>query len=104
MFLKVAPVVCYGSRTAIAKASICTQAIFQHFEILYLTHSICQQNNPDFSAFLDSIGDDAEHLDVDLGHLQHTHSLEHCINFVFSPGDSHESNGVCKTCNFESLQ
>ncbi len=65
--------------------SICTQAIFHNFEILRLTLSICQHNNPHFLEFLDSIGDDIEHPQVDLGHLQHTHSTEHCIEFVFPP-------------------
>ncbi len=57
--------------------------MFSHFEILRLTAPIHQHDDLDFSAFLDSIGDNIGHPDVDLGCLQHTHSPDKCINFIF---------------------
>lgn len=42
-----------------------------------------QRNDPSFSDFLDSIGDDYTHDTVDLGRLQHTSSVEDTIQFVF---------------------
>jgi hypothetical protein len=84
-FRQVAPVVLFGGQTAICKASLRTQAVFQRFEILKLGSSIRQQNDPTFSAFLDTIGDDSEHQTVDLGRLQHTQSTQELIDFVFPP-------------------
>lgn len=83
--IQVAPVVRFGGRTAICKASIRTQAVFSHFEILRLEASIRQRNDPSFSAFLDGIGDDYEHECVDLGRLHHTRSTQELIDFVFPP-------------------
>lgn len=83
--IQVAPVVRFGGRTAICKASLRTQAIFKHFEILKLKVSMRQRNDPTFSVFLDSIGDDFEHDTVDLGRLRHTASVPDTIDFVFPP-------------------
>lgn len=44
-----------------------------------------QRDDPEFSAFLDSIGDDHLHTSVDLGRLRHTHCAQELINFVFLP-------------------
>jgi hypothetical protein len=52
---------------------------------LRLETSIRQQNDPAFSAFLDSIGDDYEHEMVELGRLHHTRSVQELIDFVFPP-------------------
>jgi hypothetical protein len=82
---QVAPVVHFGGCTAICKASICTQLVFHHFEVLKLEPSMCQRTDPAFSPFLDSIGNDHEHNSVDLGHLTHTQSVTDLINFVFPP-------------------
>jgi hypothetical protein len=81
--IQVAPVVRFGGRTAICKASIRTQALFQHFEILELRASMRQRNDPNFSAFLDAIGDDYQHDSVELGRLQHAQSTQGLIDFVF---------------------
>ncbi len=58
-------------------------AVFRHFEILSLTQSLHQRDDPDFSKFLDSIGDNADNSMVDLGRLRHMHSPQECIDFVF---------------------
>ena len=47
--------------------------------------SIRQQNDPAFSTFLDSIGDDYEHETVELGRLHHTRSVQELIEFDFPP-------------------
>jgi hypothetical protein len=78
-------VVRFGGRTAICKASIRTQPIFRHFEVVKIEKSMRQQSDLGFSSFLDSIGDDHLHDSVDLHCLQHTQSIEHFINFVFPP-------------------
>jgi hypothetical protein len=52
---------------------------------LRLETSICQQNDPAFLAFLDSIGNDYEHEMVELGRLHHTRSVQELIDFVFPP-------------------
>jgi hypothetical protein len=44
-----------------------------------------QRMDPDFSSFLDSIGNDHLHDSVDLGRLRHTHSTQKIIDFVFPP-------------------
>jgi hypothetical protein len=82
---KNAPVVRYGGRTAITKASIRTQPIFSHFEILHLdtTTPIRQSTDPDFANFLNNIGDDYLHDTVDLGRLSHCHSVNTVLDFVF---------------------
>jgi hypothetical protein len=83
--LQNAPVVRYGGRTAITKASICTQPIFTHFEIhqLHTPIPICQSSDPDFAKFLNNIGDDYIHDSVDLGRLPHCHSVNTVLDFVF---------------------
>jgi hypothetical protein len=78
-------VVRFGGQIAICKASVRTQEVFLHFEILRLETSIRQQNDLAFSAFLDSIGDDYEHETVDLGRLHHTRSVHELIDFIFPP-------------------
>jgi hypothetical protein len=78
-------VVRFGGRTAIFKASIRTQPVFRHFEVLKLETSMRQGSDPAFSSFLDSIGDDHLHASVDLGRLNHTQSIRELINFVFPP-------------------
>jgi hypothetical protein len=84
-YFQVAPVVRFGGRTAICNASLRTQPVFNHFEILELQSPMRQRGDPSFSSFLDSIGDDHLHDSVDLGRLQHTHSAEEVIDFVFPP-------------------
>jgi PIF1-like helicase len=79
-------VVRLGGRTAITNASIRTQPIFNKFEILRLNTSMRQASDPDFSSFLDSIGDNHLHQSVDLGRLSHTQSMQECFDFVF-PAD-----------------
>jgi hypothetical protein len=49
--------------------------------------SIRQQNDPAFSTFLDSIGDDYEHETVEFGRLHHTRSVQELIEFVFPPAN-----------------
>jgi len=44
-----------------------------------------QASDPEFSQFLDTIGDDSEHDEVDLSRLNHTNLVEDAVNFVFSP-------------------
>jgi hypothetical protein len=44
-----------------------------------------QRNDPNFSAFLDAIGDDYQHGSVDLGRLRHAQSTQELIDFVFPP-------------------
>lgn len=83
--MQVAPVVHFGGRTAICKASIRTQPVFKHFEILRLETSIRQGKNLAFSSFLDSIGDNYIDASVDLGRLNHTQSVQELIDFVFPP-------------------
>jgi ATP-dependent DNA helicase PIF1 len=80
---QVAPVVRFGGRTAICKASLRTQDVFKWFEILRLEVSIRQRNDPEFSKFLDDIGDDVENDFVDLTRLPHTTSITDVIDFVF---------------------
>jgi hypothetical protein len=82
---KNAPVVHYGGRSAITKASIRTQPIFNHFEILQLHASIRQATDPDFANFLNSVGDDFSHDTVDLARFPHSRSLTAVLNFVFPP-------------------
>jgi hypothetical protein len=80
--VQVAPAVRFGGRTAICKASIRTQPVFRHFEILRLETSMRQGNDLAFSSFLDSIRDAYLHGSVDLNHTQ---SVQELINFVFPP-------------------
>lgn len=86
----------FGGRTAICNASVRTQVVFRHFEVLRLEKSIRQQNDPAFSTFLDSIGDDYEHETVELGRLHHTKSVQELIDFVFPPATVSDP-GVCIT-------
>jgi hypothetical protein len=44
-----------------------------------------QRNDPNFSAFLDAIGDDYQHGSVKLGRLRYTQSTQELIDFVFLP-------------------
>jgi hypothetical protein len=81
----VAPVVRFGGRTAICKASLRTQPIFKHFQILRLNVSMRQRNDPNFASFLDAIGDNHDQETVDLGRLRHTESIQTLIDFVFPP-------------------
>jgi hypothetical protein len=80
---QVGPVVRLGGRATIVKASIRTQAVFKHFEILRLTTSIREADDPKFSDFLDAIGDDTINTTVDLGRLAHTQDPVECLDFVF---------------------
>jgi hypothetical protein len=82
---QVAPVVRFGGRTAICKASLRTQAIFNRFEILKLDASIRQRDDMEFSNFLDAIGDDFINDSVDLTRFPHTTSVHDIIDFVFPP-------------------
>jgi hypothetical protein len=50
-YFQVAPVVRFGGRTAICKASLRTQPVFNHFEILELQTSVRQRGDPAFSSF-----------------------------------------------------
>jgi hypothetical protein len=59
--------------------------VFKKFEILRLHTSYRQKDDPEFSNFLDRIGDDHENDAVDLGRLRHTQSIRECIQFVFPP-------------------
>jgi hypothetical protein len=77
------PVVRYGGRAAVVEASLRTQPVFDHFEILSLTQPIRQAGDPEFSDFLDSIGDDYKHDEVDLGRFRHTQSTSDVVRFVF---------------------
>jgi hypothetical protein len=52
---------------------------------LWLEKSIRQQNDPAFSTFLDSIGDDHEHETVELRQLHLRRSVQELIDFVFPP-------------------
>jgi hypothetical protein len=80
-------VVRFGGRTVICNISVRTEVyvVFRHLEVLRLEMSICQQNDPAFSTFLDSIGDDYEHETGELGRLHHTRSVQELIDFVFPP-------------------
>jgi hypothetical protein len=44
-----------------------------------------QRDDPEFSSFLDAIGDDHKQDVVDLGWLHHTQSGQHLIDFGFPP-------------------
>lgn len=93
-FRQVAPVVRYGGRTAISKASIRTQPVFRRFEILRLHVSIRQGSDLAFSAFLDDIGDNVGSDTVDLARLNHTGSFLEALDFVFPP-EIVSQPGVC---------
>lgn len=93
-FRQVGPVVRLGGRKTMVASSIQTQRIFQCFEVLQLTSSIRQASDPQFSALLDSIGDNMENEKVDLGMLSHTQSVLDCLNFVF-PADVVKDSDVC---------
>jgi hypothetical protein len=69
----------------VCKASLRTQSVFRHFEILSLKSLMRQRHDLAFSSFLDDIGDDYLHDSVDLGRLHHTRSIQELINFVFPP-------------------
>jgi hypothetical protein len=79
----VAPVVRNGGRDEICAASIRTQPVFEHFEILRLEAPLRQADDPDFAAFLDAIGDDTSCSEVDLGRIAHSRSPQEVIDFVF---------------------
>jgi hypothetical protein len=44
-----------------------------------------QRDDPQFSSFLDAIGDDHTQNTVDLARLRHTQSIQQLIDFVFPP-------------------
>jgi hypothetical protein len=44
-----------------------------------------QRDDPQFSSFLDTIGDNHDQNTMDLSQLQHTQSMQHLIDFVFPP-------------------
>jgi hypothetical protein len=62
-----------------------TQPVFNHFTFLRLVRSMRQRDDPQFSSFLDNIGDDHSQNTVDLSRLQHTQSIQQLIDFVFPP-------------------
>jgi ATP-dependent DNA helicase PIF1 len=72
-----------GGRDSIVGASLRTQEVFKEFEILRLRAPMRQANDPAFAEWLDTIGDDHEHEDVDLGRLAHTNSVDEVVDFVF---------------------
>jgi hypothetical protein len=78
-----APVVRNGGRRAVCAVSLRTQPVFQQFEILRLSEPLRQGNDLNFSNFLDSIGDNCEDEEVDLGCLSHTQSPAELLDFVF---------------------
>jgi hypothetical protein len=71
---------------AICNASLRTESVFHHFEILKLETSMRQRHDLAFSSFLDGISDDYLHDSVDLGCSRHTQSPQELINFIFPPG------------------
>jgi hypothetical protein len=67
----------------VCEASLRTQPIFEHFHILRLTQSIRQAADPEFSSFLDGIGDDYINDKVNLGRFKHTQHVGDVIDAVF---------------------
>jgi hypothetical protein len=78
-------VVRHGGRSEICAVSLRTQPVFQKFEILRLVEPLRQAGDPEFSSFLDGIGDDHTNSEVDLGRLAHTDSPSEVLDFVFPP-------------------
>jgi ATP-dependent DNA helicase PIF1 len=81
--IQTGPVVRYGGKAAVCEASLRTQPIFEQFHILRLTQSIRQAADPEFSSFLDGIGDDYVNDKVDLGRFKHTQRVGDVIDAVF---------------------
>ena len=84
-FRQVAPVVKGTGPTASRMASIKASQIWPIFDILKLHTPIRSAQDPEYTAFVDNIGEDFSHSRVTLDMLETVPSLDHALQFLFPP-------------------
>jgi hypothetical protein len=82
-FRQVAPVVKGGGRTATRLASIQSSPLWGKFTILRLHSPIRSAQDPQYTAFVDDIGENYMEDHCTLSMLERLPSVEHCIDFLF---------------------
>ncbi|EAU89145.1 helicase-like protein [Coprinopsis cinerea okayama7 len=84
-FRQTCPVIRRGSRAEVVEASIKSSPLWRYFTIHRLIHPIRNAEDPDFAAFVNSIGDGAG-PDIPLQNLAIAADEDHMCNFVFPNG------------------
>jgi hypothetical protein len=82
-FRQVAPVVKGQGGTAALLASIKSSPLWQKFHTSSLHLPIRSAQDPDYTIFVDNIGEDYRHSQVPLPLLQTVHNLEDAIEFLY---------------------
>ncbi|CAG8819006.1 46109_t:CDS:2, partial [Gigaspora margarita] len=84
-FHQVAPVIPNARKTAIILESIKSSTIWNSFKVYNLQQPIRDANDPEYSKFMDDIGDGINGENISLPLLNKIHELDKAINFVFPP-------------------
>jgi hypothetical protein len=85
-FRQVAPVLRHVTApAAVFDSSIRSSSLWRHFQILRLTHPIRNATDPEFSYWVDQVGDGAPPLNksISLHHLRQIYSMEAAADFLF---------------------
>ena len=83
-FRQTCPVIRRGTRAQVIKASIRSSPLWPLFKVFHLRTPIRNAADPEFANFVDAIGDGAG-PEVSLPLLEHVHSSEQLIDFVYPP-------------------
>ena len=84
-FRQVAPVVKGQGATPARLASIKSSNLWSKFEILTLHTPIRSAEDPEYTAYVDRIGEDYANEQVSIDILQRVRDIEDCIAFLFPP-------------------
>lgn len=84
-FRQVAPVVKGQGCTPARLASIKSSHLWPKFNILTLHAPIRSAQDPEYTAYVDRIGEDHVNQQVSLDILEPVHNMEDCIQFLFPP-------------------
>lgn len=82
-FRQVAPVIPGGGPTATLEASVKSSPLWRHCLIRTLTIPIRSAADPEYTAFVDHIGEDTSGNRVELNLLQHVQNVDDVVDFLF---------------------
>lgn len=84
-FRQVAPVVKGQGCTPARLASIKSSSSWSQFKILTLHTPVRSAQDPQYTAYVDRIGEDYVNHQVSLDILDHIDNIEDCVDFLFPP-------------------
>jgi hypothetical protein len=84
-FRQVAPVVKGQGATPARLASIKSSNLWSKFDILTLHAPIRSADDPEYTEYVDRIGEDYVNEEVSIDILEHVTDIEDCIKFLFPP-------------------